>query len=129
MFQKRKFRKIDFIVAGAQKSGTTALNRYFRQHQEIGMPNRKELHFFDNEEIFSKKRINYSSYTKAFDFGGTVLDHKTGALGVPLNVLIGWYSRPEWIQLVLHYGYVAAMLVVWRGALKRQKTALAAAGA
>ena len=51
---------------------------------------------------------------KAFTFAGTVLDHKAGALGVPLNVLVGWYSRPEWVQLVLHYGYVAAMLLLWR---------------
>lgn len=51
---------------------------------------------------------------KAFDFGGSVLDHKTGPLGIVLNVLIGWYSRPEWIPLILHYGYIATMAVLWR---------------
>ncbi len=59
-------------------------------------------------------------YAKAFDFAGTVLDHKTGGLGVPLNVIGGWYSRPEWIQLVLHYGYVLGMLLLWRATLVRQ---------
>jgi len=53
-------------------------------------------------------------YLKAFNFADTILDHKTGALGVPLNVIVGWYSRPEWIQLVLHYGYVVSMLLLWR---------------
>lgn len=62
-------------------------------------------------------------YTKAFNLGDTVLDHKSGAVGVPLNVLIGWYSRPEWIQLALHYGYVAAMFILWRIVAGRQKTA------
>jgi high-affinity iron transporter len=58
-------------------------------------------------------------YIKAFNFADTVLDHKSGAIGIPLNVLIGWYSRPEWIQLVLHYGYVLAMFLVWRSTLSR----------
>ncbi len=53
-------------------------------------------------------------YVKAFDFAATVLDHRSGAFGLLLNVLVGWYSRPEWIQAFLHYGYVAAMLLLWR---------------
>ncbi len=64
-------------------------------------------------------------YAKAFDFGGTALDHGSGPLGVPLNVLIGWYSRPEWIQLALHYGYVAAMFILWKVVLTRQAEAVA----
>ena len=59
-------------------------------------------------------------YIRAFSFADTVLDHKTGAVGIPLNVLVGWYSRPEWIQLVLHYGYVVVMLILWKRIAKRQ---------
>ncbi len=59
-------------------------------------------------------------YLKVFNFADTILDHKTGVLGVPLNVIVGWYSRPEWIQLVLHYGYVIGMLLVWRVTAIRQ---------
>ncbi len=62
-------------------------------------------------------------YLKSFDFAGTVLDHKSGAIGVPLNVLVGWYSRPEWIQLILHYGYVVGMLLVWKWTTGRQARA------
>jgi high-affinity iron transporter len=62
-------------------------------------------------------------YIKAFNLSGTVLDHSKGALGVPLNVLAGWYSRPEWIQLVLHYGYVALMFILWKIVLVRQTAA------
>ena len=54
------------------------------------------------------------AYLKAFNFADTILDHKTGALEIPLNVIFGWYSRPECIQLVLHNGYVAGMLLLWR---------------
>ncbi len=64
MFQifKKKKRKIDFIIAGTQKGGTTALDYYLRKHPEIGMGNRKELHFFDNETNFSESNTNYSKY-------------------------------------------------------------------
>jgi len=68
-----------------------------------------------------KIAANSKIYLKAFNFADTVLDHKTGALGVPLNVIVGWYSRPEWIQLALHYGYVVGMLLVWRATSIRQK--------
>ena len=44
-------------------------------------------------------------YVKAFDLSATVLNHKEGALGLPLNVLIGWYSKPEWIQFIIQYAY------------------------
>ena len=41
-------KRIDFVVAGAQKCGTTALRSFMVQHPEIGMPIRKgEVHFFD----------------------------------------------------------------------------------
>ncbi|MBU3677355.1 MAG: sulfotransferase, partial [Chitinophagaceae bacterium] len=39
---------LDFLIVGAQKSGTTARDRYLRNHPNIGLPNIKELHFFDN---------------------------------------------------------------------------------
>ena len=50
---------------------------------------------------------------KVFNFQGSVLDHKAGAIGIALNVLIGWYSRPEWIPFILHYAYVVVMFVLW----------------
>ncbi|WP_259086403.1 sulfotransferase family protein [Salinibacter ruber] len=39
-----------FLVIGAAKCGTTSLHRYLRQHPEIFMPKKKELHFFRREE-------------------------------------------------------------------------------
>ena len=53
-------------------------------------------------------------FARAFDFQDTLLDHKSGAIGIFLNIVIGWYSRPEWIQLIVHYGYVAVMMLLWR---------------
>lgn len=60
-------KKIDFIVIGTQKGGTTALDYYLRQHPEVGMGKRKELHFFDNETHFQNKEIDYSKYEGQFE--------------------------------------------------------------
>lgn len=43
--------KMSFVVAGAQKAGTTALHHFLRQHPDIFLPDRKELHFFDDEKM------------------------------------------------------------------------------
>src|ERR1700694_3244384 len=43
--------RVDFVIGGTQKGGTSALDSFLRQHPEICMPEtRKELHFFDREE-------------------------------------------------------------------------------
>ena len=57
--------------------------------------------------------------TKAFDLSGTILNHKEGVLGIPLYVTLGWYSKPEWIQLILHYGYIVGMALVWKNLRKK----------
>lgn len=41
--------KVSFLIAGAQKAGTTALDAYLRQHPEVQMAEPKEVHFFDRE--------------------------------------------------------------------------------
>ena len=46
----------NFIVIGAPKSGTTSLFYYLKQHPEIYLPTRKELHYFSYEDL--KKSIN-----------------------------------------------------------------------
>ena len=66
LFRRRQ--KIDFIIGGTQKAGTTALDYYLRRHPQIGMAVKKELHFFDNERVFSKRNIRYSKYENKFDF-------------------------------------------------------------
>jgi len=50
---------------------------------------------------------------KAFDLSKTVFEHKQGVVGLPLFVLVGWYSRPEWVQFILQYAYTAGMFALW----------------
>jgi hypothetical protein len=39
----------DFIIAGAQKAGTTSLWWYLREHPQVDPPVLKEVHFFDRD--------------------------------------------------------------------------------
>ena len=43
--------RVNFLIVGAQKSGTTALASFLAQHPEICHSPRKELHFFDSPEF------------------------------------------------------------------------------
>ena len=58
--------QIDFIIAGAQKAGTTALFDYFGDHPKIGLSDVKEVHFFDDEgQDWSAP--DYGAYHAHFD--------------------------------------------------------------
>src|SRR5207244_12086303 len=65
-FGKRRVEKLDFLVAGAQKSGTTALNYYLKRHPRIALPVKKELHFFDNDELFAGGNVSYEPLYEMF---------------------------------------------------------------
>jgi hypothetical protein len=59
-------RKVQFLIGGVQKSGTTALFNYLKQHPRVFLPTEKELHYFDTASC--KNDINYNNYHKYYDF-------------------------------------------------------------
>jgi hypothetical protein len=63
--KRRRIDRLDFILAGAQKSGTTALHYFLSKHPSITMGDKEEIHFFDNEEIFSGP-VDYELLHKHF---------------------------------------------------------------
>ncbi len=60
---------IDFVIAGVQKGGTTALDAYLRQHPELCMASRKETHFFDTDAYFQPEPVDYAAYHAFFQPG------------------------------------------------------------
>lgn len=57
----------NFFVVGAPKCGTSSLHYYLKQHPEIFMPERKELHFFGKDLRFVKgERISEPAYLAEF---------------------------------------------------------------
>ncbi len=67
-------RRIDFVIAGAQKCGTTTLDAMLREHPEVAMCRVKESHYFDYPH-----RNNYADYHKLFPPAGefTVMGETT----------------------------------------------------
>ena len=66
MFGKqRRIDRLDFILAGAQKSGTTALHYFLSKHPKITMGDQQEMHFFDNDEVFVGT-VDYDSLHRHF---------------------------------------------------------------
>jgi sulfotransferase family protein len=58
--------KVGFLVIGAQKSGTSALDEYLRHHPELCLPSQKEVHFFDADELFATAAVDYARYHANF---------------------------------------------------------------
>jgi hypothetical protein len=50
--RKHKIERLDFVLVGAQKSGTTALHYFLSKHPDITMGDQQEIHFFDNDVMF-----------------------------------------------------------------------------
>jgi len=59
-------KKIDFLIIGVQKSGTTVLDTYLREHPTISMGKTKELHYFDNEKLYEEDN-DYAKYHLNFE--------------------------------------------------------------
>ena len=49
---RRKVEQVDFVVAGVQKAGTTAIHDFLAQHPHVALLRDQALHFFDKEEHF-----------------------------------------------------------------------------
>jgi len=71
----KRIEKLDFIIAGAQKAGTSALHYFLEQHPNITMAHSEEAHlvqhphrhFFDDEARFSKE-VDYDVLHQGIKF-------------------------------------------------------------
>lgn len=54
--------RVDFVVGGVQKAGTTSLDRLLRTHPAVGMASVKELHWFDADERFAGGTRDFAPY-------------------------------------------------------------------
>ncbi|HET9419304.1 MAG TPA: sulfotransferase domain-containing protein [Chthoniobacterales bacterium] len=93
--------RLDFIIAGAQKAGTSALADFLETHPRIQMPHKDELHrtvqparhFFDDEERFAKREVDYSPLQR-----GCVRKRPSNLLGSCTPIYIYWKTALERIR-------------------------------
>jgi hypothetical protein len=82
--------KVNFVIGGTQKGGTSALDSFLRQHPQICMPNDiKEVHFFDREEMFCDRKPDYEKYHAHFR---PTPDQRT--IGEASPIYMYWESAP-----------------------------------
>jgi len=84
----------------------------------LGYSIHEGLSFLKSTDVLAETNV---IYTKMFNLSGTVLDHKNGAVGIPLYVTLGWYSKPEWIQFISQYLYTIIIFVFWHKTAKSIK--------
>lgn len=94
----------NFVVIGAPKSGTTSLYFYLKQHFDIFLPVRKELHYFSSE--FIRETANGPGDAHAVrDLCGTLEEYSNHYEGVSAESAIGDIS-PSY----LYYDFVAPII-------------------
>jgi len=85
--------KIDFIVAGTQKGGTTALYQYLNDHDDICMSRKQEAHFFDNDKYFINPYITKLMYYKYHSYFRKKSENQLLGEGTPIYMY--WYDTPK----------------------------------
>jgi hypothetical protein len=102
---------IDFLICGTQKGGTSALDAYCRQHQDLLMADAKEVHFFDNESLFRNGKPDYRQYHQHFP------PHEEGKLrGEATPVYMYWPNAPARIHA---YNPDIRLIVILRDPVER----------
>jgi Sulfotransferase domain len=116
-FGRRKIERIDFIVAGAQKSGTTALHYFLKRHPQIALPDRQELHFFDDEETFSREPVDYELLHRHFRVrAGLALINRPVSAGEVTPSYLYWKPAMERIR---NYNSQIKLVILLRNPIDR----------
>ena len=104
-------KKVGFVIAGTQRGGTTTLYEYLRRHPEICMPVEKELHFFDNEELWRSPPPAYDAYHAAF---GLAPSHRLLGEATPIYM----YWEPA-LPRMRDYNPALKLIVILRNPVTR----------
>jgi len=102
--------KVNFVVAGTQKGGTTALDTYLRENPSIQMASEKEVHFFDNEDNFNST-LDYSKYHLHFK---ERVQKKIRGESTPIYMY--WKTAPKRIH---DYNAQMKFIIILRSPIKR----------
>lgn len=101
--------QVNFLIAGVQKGGTTALFDYLADYPDIALPQTKELHFFDDEAV-DWTRPDYGAYHARFP----------AADGRPCGEATPIYTYwPNSLERIAAYNPAMKLIVVLRDPVQR----------
>lgn len=104
--------RVEFLVAGVQKGGTTALFDYLNEHPDLCLPACKEAHFFDDETGVNWDDPDYGPYHALFPSGAG----RARLLGEATPIYIYW---PRSLERIAAYNPKMRLIVVFRDPVDR----------
>jgi hypothetical protein len=103
--------RVSFLIAGVQKGGTSSLDAYLRQHPQITMANRKEVHFFDDERWGTKLIFPTARYHRNFGGGS-----KNAIFGEATPIYTYWEPA---IPRIYKYNKKMRLIILLRDPIQR----------
>lgn len=107
-------RLVDFVIAGVQKAGTTALFAVLRTHPGIFMPQVKEVHYFDRDGV-DWATTDHAPYHAFFSSA-----RPDQILGEATPAYVYW---PDCIERIAAYNPAMKLIVVLRNPIDRAYSA------
>ncbi len=105
-----KQNKVEFLIVGTQKGGTTALCKYLHEHNDICMATRKEVHFFDTNN-YSSSQASYAEYHSYFE-----PKSENQILGEATPIYMYWYDAP---RRIWEYNPNMKLIITLRNPIER----------
>lgn len=102
-------RKVEFLIAGVQKGGTSALFEYLRDMPGLQLPDVKEVHFFDDEDGVDWRQPDYSAYHRQFRDDGRLWGEAT-------PIYLYW---PNCIERIAAYNPAMKLILLFRDPVER----------
>ena len=101
--------RVDFLIAGVQKGGTTALHAYLAEHPGLNLAAEKEVHFFDDETV-DWRAPDYGAYHARFDpAAGRITGEST-------PIYVYW---PESLERARRYNPALRLVLLFRDPVAR----------
>ena len=109
--------QVDFICIGAQRSGSTWLDKVLRSHNEVRLPFNKEVNFFNDYIHFEALSDKISNYEKGIEwYKSNFPDVEAKVTG---EVTPAYMDRPEVPQRIKKHFPDVKLIVMLRNPVER----------
>lgn len=110
-WRPRKIDKLKFAIIGAQKSGTTALHYFLSRHRRVTFGDQQEIHFFDDDEIFTREPVEYELLHAHYP--------RVGAATIAGDCTPSYLYHPRAAERISNYNWKIKLIVLLRHPAER----------